>query len=73
MPTQKKRLNISLSREMEQLLEILAERDNIPQATKAVHLMQLALEIEEDDVLDLLAAERDERGVSFVSHEDAWK
>ena len=33
------------------MLSRIAKRDNIPQATKAVYLLSIALEIEEDMVL----------------------
>lgn len=73
MPTSKKRMNLSLPPDIERALERLAERDRVPQATKALHLLRLALEIEEDDMLDTLAAKRDTRGAKFVSHARAWK
>ncbi|MFA7681961.1 MAG: hypothetical protein WCX61_02940 [Candidatus Peribacteraceae bacterium] len=73
MPTSKKRLNISLSDNDVQMLAYLAKRDNVPQATKALHLIQMAIEMDEDDVWNAIASERDENSVSFVLHEDAWK
>lgn len=73
MPTSKKRVNISLPEDIEKMLSILAERDDMPEATKALHLIMLALEIEEDDVFDALASARDTGEASFVSHAKAWK
>ncbi len=73
MPTLKKRLNISLPREMDVLLKQLAKRDDLPQATKALHLLRLALEIEEDDVLNAFAEKRDKKGAKFISHKQAWR
>ena len=73
MATTKKRINISVSKEMDDALERLAKRDQMPQATKAEHLIRLALEIEEDQVLDAIARKRDTRSAAFVSHELAWK
>lgn len=73
MATTKKRINISVSKEMDSVLGKLAKRDQVPQATKAEHLLQLALEIEEDQVLDSVARTRDVQGATFVSHERAWK
>jgi cation transport regulator ChaC len=72
MATTKKRINISVSKEMETVLEKLAKRDQVPQATKAEHLLQLAIEIEEDQVLDAIASKRDTKNASFVSHKKAW-
>jgi len=48
MSTTKQRINISLSTEVEEALVSLAERDQMPTATKAEDLMELALEQEED-------------------------
>lgn len=73
MPTQKKRLNLCLPDEMESILVRLAKRDDLPQATKAVQLIQIAIEIEEDDIWNQLAEQRDTRATKFVSHKKAWK
>src|SRR3989338_8849364 len=59
MPTTKSRLNISLSNEMKVALRKLAMRDRVPEATKAVRLIETALETEEDQIWDTLAAKRD--------------
>ncbi|MDD4319247.1 MAG: hypothetical protein PHW10_02905 [Candidatus Peribacteraceae bacterium] len=72
MPTLKKRINVSLPEDVEQALNVLAERDDVPQATKALHLIKLAIEIEEDDVLNAIAAARDTSDATFVSHKKAW-
>jgi len=73
MSTQKKRLNVSLPEDIERALQVLAERDDMPQATKALHLITIALEIEEDDVFNAIAEKRDTKRVKFVSHKNAWK
>lgn len=73
MPTTKKRLNISLTPELERMLEKVAKRDNVPEATKASALLELALEIEEDETYDQIAKKRDTRKSIFVSDVDAWK
>ena len=44
MPTLKKRINVSLPDDVEQALNILAKRDDMPQATKALHLIKLAID-----------------------------
>ncbi|MBI2050582.1 MAG: hypothetical protein HYT31_02145 [Parcubacteria group bacterium] len=72
MPTTKTRINISLSGAMEKALAHLARRDRVPQATKAARLLETAIELEEDQVWDTLARERDSKGAKFVSHENAW-
>lgn len=73
MTTTKKRINISVSKEMDNVLGKLAKRDQMPTATKAEHLLQLALEIEEDQALDSIARTRDTPDAVFVSHARAWK
>ncbi|MDD4351740.1 MAG: hypothetical protein PHU71_02020 [Candidatus Gracilibacteria bacterium] len=72
MPTTKKRLNVTLTPILENVLVLLAERDNVPLATKASELIQNAVEIEEDDVLNLVALQRDNKAAKFVSHAKAW-
>lgn len=72
MPTLKKRLNISLSPEIESAVKQLAKRDQMPEATKAGQLLQIALEIEEDKIWDTLAGQRDKKGAKFISHKKAW-
>jgi len=72
MATTKKRINISLPSGLDIMLSRIAKRDNIPQATKAVYLLSLALEIEEDMVLDKIAQERDMKNARFVNHKKAW-
>ena len=71
MPTTKKRIIISISKPVERALELLAKRDQVPEATKATHLLETALELEEDRVWDLVALERDKKGTSFVFHKKA--
>lgn len=73
MPTSKKRLNLSLPKELEDMLVGFAKRDKVPVAAKAIELIKIALEIEEDAVWGALASERDGSDSEFISHEDAWK
>ena len=72
MATLKRRINISLSDSINDALTLLAKRDNVPQATKATDLLQLALEIEEDQVWDRIASQRDTKKARFVSHTKTW-
>ena len=69
----KKRINISVSKEVDTAMIALAKRDRVPVATKAAHLLSLALEIEEDQMLDALATKRDTPRAKFVSHALAWR
>lgn len=72
MATSKRRINISLPDSVNDALVLLAERDNVPEATKATDLLRLALEIEEDQVWDRIASRRDTKKARFVSHTKAW-
>lgn len=72
MPTQKKRINITLPDDVDEILTILAKRDKVPKATKAISLLQAALEYEEDRILNDIAEERDTKDAVFLSHEEFW-
>jgi hypothetical protein len=72
MPTEKRRLNISLTKEIDQALTQIAQRDNVAQATKAIELLKKGLEIEEDTIWDSIANTRDSKNAKFVSHKKAW-
>ena len=74
MPTAKTRVNVSLSDELNSALKKLAVRDQVPTATKAERLLEMALEIEEDEVWNKLAGIRDKtKNVKFLTHDQAWK
>ncbi|MBI3046331.1 MAG: hypothetical protein HYY86_02225 [Candidatus Harrisonbacteria bacterium] len=69
----KTRINISLPDELKEALHKLAKRDRIPEATKAARLLEVALELEEDQVWNEIAEKRDKKKARFVSHTKAWK
>jgi len=73
MPTTKTRINISLPDAVKEMLRKLAERDCVPEATKAARLLEIALELEEDSVWDKIAEKRDTKQAHFVPHVRAWK
>lgn len=72
MPTQKKRINVTLPDHLAVFLEQIAIRDDVPQATKAAELLEQALELEEDAYFSILAAQRDVPGAKFLSHKQFW-
>lgn len=72
MPTIKTRLNLSLPEKMEVVLTKLAHRDAVPRATKAVELLRVAMELEEDIALSKLAELRDTKDAKFLTHEEVW-
>ncbi len=72
MATTKKRLNITLSPDLEWALSEIAKRDSVPEATKASELLRDALLVEEDVVWARLAEERYKDKSKTVSHKKAW-
>ncbi|MBI5220293.1 MAG: hypothetical protein HY978_00445 [Candidatus Liptonbacteria bacterium] len=72
MPTTKFRINVSLADDILAMLAKVSTRDRVPQATKAARLIELALELEEDQVWDARAQKRDMKGARYVSHRKAW-
>jgi hypothetical protein len=73
MPTTKPRINLTLPKELNTFLKLAAKRDEMPVATKVIELLHSALEMEEDEYWEQLAASRDTKDAKFVSHEEAWK
>lgn len=73
MPTLKKRINISVSKEASRAIALLAKRDALPRATKARQLLEQAIEWEEDAMWEAIASRRDRPDARFVSHEVAWR
>lgn len=72
MTTTKKRINISIGSDIEEMLVRASLRDSVPQATKAAELLRIALEIEEDQIWALFAEKRDTKNARFISHERLW-
>ncbi len=72
MPTLKPRINITLPPRTRHALKRLAQRDRVPEATKAAHLLELAFELEEDELWDTIAKRRDTKRATFLSHKSAW-
>ena len=72
MTTTKKRINITLPEDLELQLKFISKRDLTPIATKAVELLKKAIDIEEDDTLNQIAENRDEKTANFISHDNAW-
>ncbi len=73
MPTKKKRINITVSQEVEETLLELAKADHVPVATKAKQLLEMGLDVLEDIGLSMIAEERmANHDGTWISHEDAW-
>lgn len=72
MPTSKKRLNITLSKNVAIYLEKISLRDEMSQSSKALELLEKALEMEEDEYFSKIADERVCEGGKYLSHEEVW-
>ena len=68
----KKRINISVSPEVNEVIHKLAERDSVTTTTKALELIKKAIQIEEDEVWEALVLKRDSRKAKYYSHQEAW-
>lgn len=72
MTTTKTRINISVPRDLEQAINKLARRDDVPVATKARQLLENSLILEENVFIARLVKDREKEG-RFVPHEEVWK
>ena len=73
MATTKRRLNITLSPEVDALISMIAKRDQVPEATKVGELLNISLALEEDKAFSLLAdARMKEKNTKWLSHKDVW-
>ncbi len=73
MSTAKSRINVSVPDDVKVALTRLAKRDQLPTATKAVRLMELGLELEEDEIWDKIAADRDQKVSKFHTHTEVFE
>lgn len=69
----KKRINISVSADINRILMQLAKRDDVPVAAKTLELIKQAIELEEDIALEAIASRRDTPNARHFSDEEAWK
>ena len=72
MATTKKRVNVTLTKEVEEILNALAKRDEVPMSQKALQLLKTAIEIEEDKLLYDLMRSRDKKNTKYISHDKFW-
>jgi len=73
MPTIKNRINLTVPRDLSLVLNRLAVRDDRSVSSKTLELIERALELEEDIILQKVAENRDRKGVKFISHKSAWR
>ena len=72
MPTAKKRINITVDREVYEALERLAAERNQPVAGVSLSLIEQALEYQEDVYFSRVADERLNQKQKRVPHSKAW-
>ncbi len=72
MSTAKSRINVSIPNDVKNALADLAKRDQVPTATKAEHLIEIGLEIEEDQAWDKIASSRDTKNTIFHTHSEVF-
>jgi hypothetical protein len=67
-------INIPVSDRVNKAIEILAKRDDTSVSTKALELIQTALELEEDAGLLMIVEEREKstKKSDYLSHEEVW-
>ena len=75
MPTSKQRLNLSLPKHLAVFLKKIALRDEVPQATKAVQLLEHAMEWEEGEFKQSFIDEikRREKEDTLIPAEEVFK
>jgi predicted transcriptional regulator len=73
MSTAKSRINVSVPDDVKTALTNLAKRDQMPPATKAVRLIEIGLETEEDEIWDKIAAKRDQKESRFHPHTEVFE
>ena len=74
MPTIKKRINITIDKETDRILSILAKQEKVPKATITTRLLNDALDLEEDLRLGHIAEQRMNDGSKYILNKDEfWK
>ena len=72
MTTLKRRLNITLTSDVEKLVSHMAKRDKVPQATKISELLKISLMLEEDRAFSILGDQRLNEKSEKLSHKEVW-
>lgn len=72
MTTTKRRLNITLSPDVEKLITQIAKRDRVPEATKISELLNISLMMEEDRAFSLIGESRLKEKGRKLSHAEVW-
>jgi predicted DNA-binding protein len=77
MPAVAHRINLSLSNEIHNIVRSLAFEDNVTPTTKALELLKVGIEIQEDklyaDIAEKRIKELDDGNKTTFSHDEFWK
>lgn len=73
MPTKNPRLNVVLSPEVYDLIEMISKQEDKSLSVVAKELIEDALEKHEDLLLSEIAMKREEKSKNIVPHSKAWK
>ena len=72
MPTKKRRINVTLSKDAAFFVQKLAVRDDMPIATKIAQMIEIAMEMEEDLYFSKIANERASLSKGTMSSKEFW-
>ena len=72
MATTKRRLNVTLSPDVEKFISEIAKRDRVPEATKISELLRVSLIMEEDRAFSMLAESRLKEKGKKLTHAGVW-
>lgn len=72
MPTQKRRLNITLKKDVAFYIKKMALHDDVPESTKAAELIENAIEFDEDLYWSRIAEESEKKTKKWISHKEFW-
>ena len=73
MPSNKRRINLTVSEKTESLLKQIAEQEGTSVTTVALDLLTRALELREDEWLLTLAQEREKTKIRPLTDKQIWR
>jgi predicted DNA-binding protein len=73
MPTTKKRLNLTLPKDIEMHIDGMAKAEGVPAGKIAIELIKIALELEDDAYFAKKAEERAKKKNKLIPQDEAWK
>ncbi|MDX2112480.1 MAG: hypothetical protein SFW63_01915 [Alphaproteobacteria bacterium] len=73
MPTNQPRVNITMNKDLHEMLSLFAKHEGKSVSMAAKDLIELGLELQEDLYFSRLSDERLAKGGKNIPHKDAWK